>query len=163
MSATLYEISNDIAALAESLLDGEMSPEIEMRLDQLIGEELPAKVDGYARLIIQWDREADMIEAERDRLAAMVSARTNSAKRLRDRLFDAMRTIGETKIKTLLFTASVCKNSQPTVDVSDVAALPVEFQRVTVEPNKLAIGRAWKDGVEVPGAVVNQNYHLRIK
>lgn len=163
---TLYEITADMAELQDAILEngGELTPEMEMRLDQLAGEVLPEKVDGYCRIIAEFDGEADMLKAEIDRLSAKVTARVNASDRLRKNLMAAFERIGETKIKTALFSVSVCKNSMPSVAVDDATTLPPTYQRIKIEADKIALVKDWKAGEAMPnGVVVEQKYHLRIK
>jgi hypothetical protein len=60
----------------------------------------------------------------------------------------------ELQIKRLerpLYSASI-GTSPPSVKVSDLDALPEQYRRVTVEPNKIAIGAALTAGDAVSGA-----------
>ncbi len=163
MSASLYEISNELRQL---LLDvDELDPAIEEKIDKL-SMDLYGKCDGICRVLAELEGEAAAYKHEIDRLAAAMQTKTNTVDRLKKYLKTSLETIGETKLKTSLFSLSVCKNSVPSVDVDPERAeeLPEEFRRVKIEANKKALGDAWKEGKELPLFVtVQQGTHLRIK
>lgn len=163
MAANLYEISTELRQL---LLDtDELDPAVEEKIDKL-SIDLYAKCDGVCRVLAELDGEAAAYKHEIDRLAAAMQVKVNAAARLKNYLKVSLESIGETKLKTALFSLSICKNSVPSVDIDPERAgeLPKEFQRTKIEANKKALGDAWKEGKELPGFVsVILNTHLRIK
>src|SRR6188768_1939649 len=64
---------------------------------------------------------------------------------------EAMDALGLTRITAPDFSASIIPG-RPRVVVPDVDALPDEYVRTTVEPDKTAIANALKAGEDVPGA-----------
>jgi hypothetical protein len=84
------------------------------------------------------------MKARRDRYyARSVACRTA--------LRDSLDVLGLRRLDDPEFTASL-KAARPSVIVTDIDALPKEMLRVTVAPNKEAIGAALRAGTTVAGA-----------
>lgn len=161
MSTTIYDLTADIAAIQAAAEDGELPPEMELALE-LTTENLHEKVDGYCRVLVELDGEADMLKTEIDRLSDRLTARINAAKRLKDNLKAGLERIGEKRVKTPFFSIWV-QASPPSVSVEDEEKLPAKYIRMKIEANKAALLRDWKDGKELPsGVTVTQGNHLRI-
>lgn len=163
MSVTLYDLTSEFESLQAAIVDGELSPELEMALDLLTEETLPQKIDGYCKVLAQLDGEADMLKAEVDRLSERITTRVNAAKRLKENLLNAFQRIGFQKFKTPLFSLWVQANP-PSVEVDEPANLPEQYRRVTIAADKAALARDWKAGQELPaGVTVHKGFHLRVK
>ena len=162
---TLYELTQEWAEIQDALIDsgGELTPEIEARLDALPGA-LQVKADGYCYVIQQLLRSADAAKAEADRLSELARVRKNAADRLKDRLKSAMETTGQLKLESDRFKVRVQKNGRPSIAwTGEPDALPCEYSRVAVSLDGQAAYEAWKAGRELPeGFKVTEGTHLRI-
>lgn len=69
---------------------------------------------------------------------------------LRATAFAAMDALGLPRVEWPDLTASIARG-RPTAIVTDEAALPAEYTRTTVTPDKAAINEAIKQGVVIPG------------
>ncbi|MEM5769208.1 MAG: siphovirus Gp157 family protein, partial [Bacillota bacterium] len=69
---------------------------------------------------------------------------------------------GIDKVKTPAFTVSLQK-SPAAVQISDSTMIPAEFTIVKYDLDKKRIGEALKAGQEIPGAMLTQGRHLRIR
>ena len=151
--ATLYEMTNEIAALYDSLQEAELDSETanQVVLDHLEGIGALDKVEGYCQIIKQFKADSDMFAEEIRRLQARKKTAENSIERLKNALLDFMKTSGNEKIKAGTFSLSVRQSKS--VNVTDVSLLPQEFI-IPQEPkvDKKGIGEALKNGVEIPGA-----------
>lgn len=110
---------------------------------------------------------ADAMATAADTMAATLIERTKRYQGRRDALRDTaaqiMEIIGEKRVELPDLTASLA-TSQPSVVITDEAALPDEYWRVTRSPDKRAIGEDLKQGVVIDGATLgNPKSSLRIR
>lgn len=157
----LYELKENYIELM-GLLDNE-----EVTLDEVadtldaINDELPVKVDNICRLMKSCESHAAVYKEEAKRLTALAKAAETKADNLKRYIDETFKGMNVTKMDTELFKLSYRKSES--VNVTDVDALPVDYTKVTIAPDKTAIKKAIKDGVEVTGAelVTNQNLQIR--
>jgi hypothetical protein len=158
----LYEITQEAQYLAALLETEELTPELEAEL--LINQEqLQSKGINYAKVISNYQGEADQIDAEIKRLKAMKESRDKKVVWLTESLKRAMLVSGIEKIESPLFKISLRRSEAVEVDV--VEALPNAFQNVKniVTADKIAIKEAIKRGETVMGARIIENFNLHIK
>ncbi len=108
----------------------------------VIGDELEAKADGYARVIRNMEAEAKALKDEEKRLAEKRKVCESAVERLKQNLFESMKATGKEKFKTDLFTFSIQKNGGKIpviVDVKDTADLPDDLVKITEAPDLDAI------------------------
>ena len=163
---SLYELTQDGQRLLELIDDnaGQLTPEVETILQEWEGA-IEKKADGYCCIIAQLERQAGAFKAEADRLKALASASDNAARRMRDRLKEAMETNGIKKLETERFKLAIQKNSVPSVRCDrPVEDLPERFRRVRLELDREEVLEAWEAGDMLPGGVeVEKGTHLRIR
>lgn len=152
MPATLplYALDDELEALETALVEagGEISDELEAAYHDLLDMRAD-KVAGYIAVIRRLELSAEGYDAEARRLAALRDATRNSAKRLKDRLCDAMRRRGENKHETPLGRVCVQTSStRPVVLLVEPEDLPERFRRVAVSADKRALTEALKAGDE---------------
>lgn len=139
--SSLYELNTAYRSLMERLYDEELPEDaIIDTLDSLEGA-IEDKADGYGKVIRMLDADIAEIKAEEARLYARRKSLERRKDVLKGNLFDAMKTVGLSKIKTALFTVSIRKNGgkrRVELDVP-IEALPPEFQKVTIEANNEAL------------------------
>lgn len=162
----LYELPAAIREIEAEIIeaDGELTPEVEARLEALEGE-FRGKAEHIALLSREAKAEAAAVKLEEDRLAARRRAAENRERRLKDYLHACMTAAGLDHIESERCKLRVQRNGQPSVRV-DVApdALPEMFRRVVVDADRAALLAAWKESGEVPaGVVVEFGTHLRIR
>jgi hypothetical protein len=158
----LYQITQEAQYLAALLETEELTPELEAEL--LINQEqLQSKGINYAKVIANYQSEADQIDAEIKRLKAMKESRDKKVTWLTESLKKAMLVSGIEKIESPLFKISLRRSEAVEVDV--VEALPSSFQNVknVVTADKMAIKEAIKKGENVFGARIVENFNLQIK
>jgi hypothetical protein len=68
---------------------------------------------------------------------------------------------GNKAYETALFKLSLRKSQS--VEITDENEVPDEFWAIKKEISKSTISQAIKDGLEVPGAKMKENYGLQIK
>lgn len=161
---TLYELTDELAAVLEAGEDGELPEDLEARLDDLLPQ-FDQKVDNICRLMAEISARAEGRINEAERLTALGRAGLRTVGRLKSYLKDSLERMGVKKIETPLFKVRVQNNSQPSIEYTgDVSQLPPTFRRTIIEPDKKAVLTAWKAGEELPpGFVVEVGQHLRVE
>jgi len=164
MKIALYQIEQEYMMLADEIIanEGELSPELENRLI-INQDQLEAKGKGYGYIIKDIEAEIDAIDMEIKRLSAMKKSRSNAVDKLKTSLSDAMQLFDITELKTPTLKINFRKSES--VEIENVALLDKDFIKVvtTETADKIAIKEAIKNGVEVTGAVLKQNYNLQVK
>lgn len=107
---TLYELTDELMELLELAEDPDTDPEaLEGSLESVSGL-FEEKADGYAKIIRQLNAEAEMVDAEIQRLKAKKDALKKNAERIKQSLQAAMIATEKRKFKTPFFTFSIRKN-----------------------------------------------------
>lgn len=162
MSA-LRELTADLAAINELAMDPEIP--IEAIADTIEGLEgmFNEKAIRIVHVIANNDSDIAEIDAEMARLTARKKVMATARERLKEYLRFNMEASGINKIESPLFNITLVAGRQ-SVQVDDVDALPDDYKRIKVEPDKTLIGKALKDGYNVPGAqLVTGQSSVRIK
>jgi hypothetical protein len=159
---SLYKIEAEYIQLAEQLMDGELTPEIESAL-AINKENLKNKAVNYGFVCKQLESDVNVIDAEIDRLSALKKQRNKTIDKLKQTLSDAMQLYGVEKIETPIMKIGF-RESQ-SVEIDNVALIDQKFmvEKVTVSPDKVAIKKAIQAGEEVIGAVIKVNQNIQIK
>ena len=158
----LYQITQEAQYLAALLETEELTPELEAEL--LINQEqLQSKGINYAKVIANYQSEADQIDAEIKRLKAMKESRDKKVTWLTESLKKAMLVSGIEKIESPLFKISLRRSEAVEVEIPE--ALPVDWQvkKVTITADKVAIKKAIKEGYSITGARLVENFNISIK
>ena len=177
MSKTLYEISEDLRALEETILEagGDISDAgTEKIIDDWFAEiktDRDAKLDDYAALIRTLETRAKMRKDESDRLLALSKPDANLAKRLKERLkfyFENASPDKTVNTKRFRFSLVGAGGTQPVILDEYLAAhpeeLPEEFRRVVFEPDLIGIRQALERGDQLDFARLGERgKSLRIK
>lgn len=134
----LYELTNAYLNIQELI---ESDEDYESVLDT-IDDAIEIKADGYARVIRNMEAQAAAFKEEEKRLALKRKHCEAAISRLKQNLFESMKSTGKTKFKTDLFTFSIQKNGGKIpviVDVKDTSELPDELVKITESPDLEAI------------------------
>lgn len=169
---TLFQIADDLRALAELLAEGgaELAAETAAAADawfaELAGRE-EVKLDSYVELIRRFEMESDAAGAEAERLTAIQSARGNAAARLKLRLHDHLKASGRPKIQTATGrTIRIQRNGTAPLVVDeglDLATLPADLVKTRTDLDAGALVRRLKAGESFPFARFGEpGTHLRI-
>jgi len=158
----LYQLTQEAQYLAVLLETEELTPELEQEL--LINQEqLQSKGINYAKVIANYQSQADQIDAEIKRLKTMKESRDKKVTWLTESLKKAMLISGIEKIESPLFKISLRRSEAVEVEVPE--ALPVDWQvkKVMITADKVAIKKAIKEGYSITGARLVENFNLQIK
>jgi len=134
----LYEITREAMELASLLETEELTPELEQAL-VINQDQLQAKANNYAKVIVNIQSDSDAIDAEIKRLKAMKESKERAITRLKEAVKNAMMVSSIEKIESPLFKLSIRKSESVEVDMLE--GLPSEFVNIknVVTPDKIAI------------------------
>lgn len=157
---TLYEMTEHTAALYELLCAEEIDEQTFNDTLEAIGTD--EKINSYCIVINQQKADIEEISNEIRRLQARKKVAENGVERMKTALDNFMKSTGQEKKKTALFTVSYRKTEM--VNVIDMKKLPEQYKKYREpEPNKVAIKSALKDGIEISGVEIVMNKTISIR
>lgn len=162
----LYEISEqykELEALADS--DDENMREAVANTLECIAGDFNDKAQALVTVVHNMDSDVDALAGEIKRLQARKTAIQNRQDSMREYLRDNMERTGIKKITCPLFSIN-CIAGREIAVINDEANIPDEYMVVKTEirPDKAAITKALKDGIEVSGASLDRaKSSIRIK
>ena len=160
MSIPLYEIADTYRKFLDWGEENETDVEPYLAEIQCSLEE---KADNICRIIRCLEAEEKAFSAEVDRLDDLATARRKRARALKEYLKSNLETAGIDKLKAGLFSLAI-QASPPSCEVLDENAVPDCFKEKRFVVLKKEIIDIWKrTGEEIPGVVVTQSRHLRIR
>jgi len=148
---TITEQFKELAALAETA-DEDLAVALRDTMEGIEGE-FQEKGKAIAMVALNIDGDLEAIQSQIDRLTERKRVITNRRESLKEYLRTNMEASGITKITHPLFTIT-CGKGKPQVVIDDEKAIPDDYVnvKVTSAPDKAAIAKAIKEGIEVPGA-----------
>lgn len=159
----LYELTGQLKGLHE-LADTDSEIDIADTLQALEGE-FNLKADGIAKIVAIIDGDAEVVDAEIERLKQLKAAKVARKEKLKDYLRMNMEAANIKNITCPLFTITLVEGREIAV-ISDESKLPDDYVNVktSVDPDKNAIAAALKEGIEIPGAYLDRaKSSIRIK
>jgi len=158
---TAYSLALVASALTATAADGWDDAEQEADWDRQLTEYLDAAVSKFGAcgaVIRKADADAAWLRGEGQRLLDAAKRLDAVAERVTQRtellLREHIALTGEAKVEFAGGWVALRARKSETVEVADVALLPLAFQRVTVAADKTAIKASIKSGVAVPGAEI---------
>lgn len=161
---TFAQIQEEIAGMLD-IPDDELNEEQRLALDaylEELGSQEQEKVDNFAQFVRIEGARAEALKAEAARLASKARTAANRISYLKERYLDAMQRNGLQKVRGQIYALSV--RAADVVTITNEAILPEKFvmEKTTIMPDKLAIRDALKKGEDVPGAILDKSYSLRV-
>lgn len=163
---TFEQIQTEIGAML-SIPDEELSEEqrlaMDAYLDELASTEA-SKVDGFGQFIRLQSALAEACKEEAKRLAVKSKTAEARINFLKAKYIASMQGAGIKKIAGHAYTLSIRENESVAI-TAQVETLPTVYrkEKITVEPDKIAIRNALKGGVEIPGCTLGKTYSLQIR
>lgn len=158
----LFNIKQEYINLVNTIIDnnGELTPELSQAL--AINEtELKEKAINYGYVIRSFEYENEIIDAEIKRLKALKEQKEKAIQKLKDAVSDAMNLYGIEKVESPALKLSFRKSES--IEISENLDKRFMIEKVTLQPDKVAIKEAIKKGEQVDGAVLVINQNLQIK
>jgi hypothetical protein len=130
-------------------------------LDELGGQEAD-KVDAFGSFLRLESARAEALKAEAQRLASKARTAANRIAFLKAKYMDAMQRNGLRQVRGQVYALTV--RSTDIVTITNEAILPERFvvEKTTIMPDKMAIKDALKKGEDIPGAILDKSYSLRV-
>lgn len=160
----LRVLTAEFAEISQKIADAETDEAREALLVEFLklDQDINTKVEGC--VVVSKRLESDAEECRRIAREATERARRLEARAdwlLNTYLKRNMEALGEKKVETPLYTASVALNPRA-VEITDEKAIPGMFlvQKTTYAVDKVAVKRAIEGGQEVPGARLVQGSRL---
>lgn len=160
--AKLYELSQNYKNLEELLDNPDIAEEVIKEALSELDEEWETKAENLAKLIKSLDVDVKGLKEEEQRLVARRKSLENRIAGLKTYIEDNMKAVGKDKIKGKVFTLAI-QNNPPSVEIVDDFMIPEKYFVVKKEIAKKEILNDFKQGIEVPGAQINQTASLRIR
>lgn len=160
MKITLYDLTDSYINIKD-ILDEETNEDLAKVLDE-IDEEIEIKADNIAKLIKEFEGEANTLDEEIKRLQAKKATKVNSIRNLKLYLENQMIKVGKTKFKTTLFSFGIQKNV-PSLKIENEDNIPEDFIKIMTSIDKRELLKAMKEGLEVEGVEITQSESLRIR
>ena len=161
--ATMYELTGEYKELLALAGDPDIEPDAIADTLEAITGEIELKAENTAVIIHELAAEAAKIKAEETRLADRRKALEAHAARLKDGLYNAMKTVGREKFKTTLFSFNIQKNPVKLV-IDDESKVPKKYLiQQAPKIDNTAIKEYLKTGKTLKYAHLEQTEGLRIK
>ena len=157
--AYLYELEGIYAQLQAMELDDETFNDTLESID--FEEDLERNIEYFVKLWKNAVSDAERFKAEKDAFAKKQKEAEARAERFKERIKEAMMLTNQQKVDTGLFKLSLRKTES--VTVFDISKLSDEFLKVKVEPNKVEIKGAIKNGQVVLGAELTEGRSVIVK
>lgn len=162
---SLYHMTKEYIDALSVLRDSEFDDEtIADTLEGLTGE-LSIKASNVAAFALNIEAEAEAVKAAEDKLKKRRMMLEKRAGYLRQYLLSNMQAAGITEIAAIdkSFRARVMAG-RDSVMIDDETKLPPDYirEKLIREPDKVLIGKAIKDGHDVPGAHLERKPSLKI-
>ena len=124
----LHELTGDALTLRAQLDECETQEEYDAVWAQIEANnnDIAMKAEIFARIMRNLEAEAEAQAAEAERLSKRSRARSNAAKRIKERLLNTMQLLGIKKINTTIGDWRVQPNPAR-VEITDIAAIPDEY------------------------------------
>lgn len=158
----IYEISTAYRDAFNQLEVDEVTGEIlnAEAFNQVQGE-IKDKLLNTFCYIKEVNSDIDQLKLFINSLTARKKALERKTEWLKEQCKKGLDVIGETKLKNNFVSGSL--RTTESVVVDDMELLPTEFKRVTVEPNKVEIKKAFKENNFIPGAHLESSVSLSIR
>ncbi|MGM0124887.1 hypothetical protein IGI37_002281 [Enterococcus sp. AZ194] len=159
--AVLYKLVadyNHVIEMADQLDDGTLKDTLDS-----IEEVFDDKVENIAKSIKEIEGQADMIKAEKERLAKREQTMRSNVKNMKRYMQDQMEAVGKKKVQGELLTIAIQRNA-PSIRIDSEEYIPEEFY--IPQPSKLdktELKQELKAGLEIPGVALVQTESVRIR
>ncbi|MCG8609197.1 MAG: siphovirus Gp157 family protein [Pseudomonadales bacterium] len=154
---SLREITEDMLSLQQLSEDDcpDMDQAIQDTMEGIVGS-FQDKAEKVATVILNIGSNIAEVDNEIKRLQARKKTMQNKDSAIKAYLRENMEATGITKIECPLFSIAL-KNGRSMARIDNESELPDDYVKVKTEitPDKTAILKALKEGVEIPGASID--------
>lgn len=163
----LYELTGNMLTLQELLLNPPEELDEQAIIDTLeaVQGEYDFKLESCAKVVKNLEADIETYKAESKRLSDKAKSLKNNVDRLKQAMFNSMKTTGTTKVKGQLFTVAIQKNGGKLPIIVDVPTedLPDNLIKVVESPDMDAIAKLIESGNTQYAHYGERGESLRIK
>lgn len=163
----LYELAKDYSQLVAEVEEYDLDPDT--LLDTLNGSSemiaIEEKAENIVKMIKNFEADLPGIDAEIKRLTDRKKAIETRTKSVKTYLQGCMEIANIEKLNIGTFKVSL-QNNPAALTIHSTEKIPAEFMTIVPEqhiPDKSAIKKAMKDGLEIEGLELTQGRSLRIR
>lgn len=159
---SLYELTSEHRLICEAIEEagGEITPEIEAML-AINEENFVSKANGYCEIITKYAQMATLASERIEQLQRVKRVAENTAKRMKERISQAMEEYNLTKVE--IGTRKLSFRNSQQLEITDEAKIPNIYIKVKTEVDKKALREDLKNGVIIEGATLKENKSLQIR
>jgi len=161
----LWELSEELDRIGEEIAEagGELTPEIEEKLDALEGA-FEEKAENIALMVRNLEATSSAVKEEEKRIRTYRRSLERQASGLKDYLLFFLRRQGVERVEGTRARIRRQANSRPSIRwLGDPESAPEAFRRVRVDVDTQAAYEELKSGGELPeGFEVERGEHVRI-
>jgi hypothetical protein len=156
----LYEMTVTANELYELLTSGEIDEQTFKDTLEAMGTE--EKLESYCKVIRQLEADAEVLKAEKTRIADKQKTAENSIARMKLAVSEFLKAKGVQKEEAGIF--KVALSASKAVEITDPTAIPEEYIKpAKVEFDKSAIRKVLMSGKIIPGTELKINEGVQIK
>ena len=156
----LYEYGKEFERLYELANSEEDTDTLSILFEEL-ETNLSEKLENTAKITLDIDADGEKIANEIKRLQDKKRKLEANSQRLKALMLQAIKSSGQSKIKTPTFTFGT--RVSESIEIDDIEALPDEFLRVKKEADKKLIKEAITSGKLISGAHLEVKENLQIR
>ena len=163
---SLYTLSQDLIEIDEILENAEQEEikEEASEIKEIIKKEIESKAENIAYYIRNLESEIESKKAEEKRIKESRQREEKKLENFKNYVLNIFIELDKKKIETSIGKLAIRTSKAVEISV-DINALPDEYKRIktTVEANKTDLKKALKQGVEIKGVELVENYNLNIR
>lgn len=161
-----YEIVNGMIDTLDIFLESEQNIEDKENYDyvmEFLKNELETKSSNIIKYIRNILLDVEILSVEEKRLETLRKQKENKVKNLKKYLTNILLTLDKKKIETELGNLSLRKSTS--VEINNLEKIPEDYiqRKIEMTPNKRMLSEALKQGKNIEGAILVENYSLNIR
>lgn len=161
--ASIYELNKNYQEVSALLETAETEEELQAINDtlEMLDCSIEEKVENTAKYIKNVESDIEGIKAEINRLTALKKQKERNTEWLKSNIEYALKNKGIEKLEVGTFKCGYRKSES--VEVDDLNAIPSDYTKTEIKPDKTAIKKALKAGEEINGVHIQTNMNFYIK
>lgn len=164
MSESLQQLIVNYKNIEELMDNPDIPAEMLKEALNSIEGNIESKVDGICHIIRKYNKEAEFLKEESDRLVAKRKTIENKVASLKRYMEDCLRALDKKSVKTTLNSVNI-QNNPPSINIVDEKTIPDTYKTVetVTKINKKQLIADIKSGAVIEGAELNITSSLRIR
>lgn len=161
-----YEITNGMIDTLDLFLESDQNENDKENYEymmEFLTKELESKSSNIIKYIRNLSLEVDVLSQEKDRLEKLKKQKEKKVGSLKNYLTNILSTLEKNKVETDLGTMGIRKSVS--VAIENIELLPKKYiqKKIDLIPDKRMLSEALKDGKNIKGAHLKENYTFQIR